>query len=96
VVSVKSGKDGIKECKSDSFDLILMDIKSKNGIDGVQTLKEIRKIDKYRHIPILAVTGCAMPGDKEHILQEGFNGYLAKPFIKKTFMDFVKKYLPKS
>jgi len=94
IVSVSCGEEAIIECKSGVFDLVLMDIKSNNGKDGIETFKIIRDIEKYKDIPVVAITGCAMNGDKERILNEGFNGYLAKPFIKKVFIDFVKKYLP--
>ena len=94
VVAVDNGNEAIIECHSIVFDLILMDIKSNNGMDGVQTLKLIREIEKYKTTPILAVTGCVMSGDKERLLNEGFDGYLPKPFLKITFIEFIKKYLP--
>jgi len=69
---------------SDAFDIVLMDIRLKNGIDGVKTFKRIKEIDSYKDTPVLAITAYAMRGDKEYFLQEGFNGYLAKPFVKDT------------
>jgi CheY-like chemotaxis protein len=35
-----------------------------------------------------------MRGDKEYFLEQGFNGYLAKPFVKDTFLEFIKQFLP--
>jgi CheY-like chemotaxis protein len=93
-VIVDCGEKAIKECKAHIFHLILLDIKSKNGLDGVRTLKKIKEIVGYKDIPVLAVTGYSMKGDKEYFLQEGFNGYLAKPFHKETFVEFIKYYLP--
>jgi CheY-like chemotaxis protein len=92
VVTVGCGQEAIKECMSNSFDLVIMDIKSRNGMDGVQTLNKIREIERYKDIPVLAVTAFALKGDKEFFLQEGFDGYLAKPFDKKTLIEFIKKY----
>jgi CheY-like chemotaxis protein len=94
VVIVASGEEAIKECKSDVFDVVLMDIRLKNGMDGVKTFKKIKEIDSYKDIPVLAITAYAMRGDKEYFLQEGFNGYLAKPFVKDTFIKFIKQFLP--
>ena len=71
----------------------MTDIKSPNRINGIETLKEIRKIDGYTNIPILAITVRTMIGDKEYFIKEGFNGYLAKPFLKKTFIEFILKFL---
>lgn len=94
VVIVDSGEEAIKECRTNLFDLVLTDIKSPHRMNGIEALKEIRKIDGYRNIPILAVTGYTMNGDKEYFIQEGFNGYLAKPFLKATFLEFISKFLP--
>jgi two-component system, sensor histidine kinase len=96
IVIVASGEEAINKCKSDTFDIVLMDIRLKNGIDGVKTFKSIREIESYKDIPVLAITAYAMRGDKEYFLQEGFNGYLAKPFVKDTFIDFIKQYLPQT
>jgi len=89
-----SGEEAIAKSLAGAFDIILMDIRLKNGIDGVKTFKRIKEIDRYKDIPVLAITAYAMRGDKEYFLQEGFNGYLAKPFVKDTFLDFVKQFLP--
>ena len=94
VVVVDCGEEAINKCKSDFFDLVLLDIRSKDGMDGVKALKKIKEIDRYKDIPVLAITGYAMNRDKEYFLQEGFNGYLAKPFLKDTFIEFIKNYLP--
>jgi CheY-like chemotaxis protein len=89
-----SGEEAIAKCMSDAFDIVLMDIRLKNGIDGVKTFKRIKEIDSYKDTPVLAITAYAMRGDKEYFLQEGFSGYLAKPFVKDTFVGFVKQFLP--
>ena len=94
VVVVASGEEAIRECMSDTFNVVLMDIRLKNGIDGVITFKKIKEIDTYKDIPILAITAYAMRGDKEYFLKEGFDGYLAKPFVKDTFLGFIKQFLP--
>jgi two-component system, sensor histidine kinase len=96
VTVVASGEEAIAKCMSDSFNIILMDIRLKIGIDGVQTFKKIKKINAYKDIPILAITAYAMRGDKEYFLEQGFNGYLAKPFVKDTFIDFIKKFFPEN
>ena len=96
IVVVASGEEAIRECMSDIFNVVLMDIRLKNGIDGVKTFKKIKEIDAYKDIPVLAITAYAMRGDKEYFLKEGFDGYLAKPFVKDTFLEFVKQFLPQS
>ena len=96
ITVVASGEDAIAKCMSDVFDIVLMDIRLKIGIDGVQTFKKIKEIDAYLDIPVLAITAYAMRGDKEYFLEQGFNGYLAKPFVKDTFLGFIKQFLPRT
>ncbi len=46
------------------------------AMDGVEAIK-IRKLIKskplYKHVPVIALTACAMEGNKERLLAEGFN-----------------------
>jgi len=96
VTVVASGEKALAKCMSEVFDVVLMDIRLKVGMDGVQTFKKIKEIEAYKNIPILAITAYAMRGDKEYFLEQGFNGYLAKPFVKDTFLDFIKQFLPQT
>ena len=79
--SEKSGPKGIEAVRSMEFDLVLMDIQLP-GMDGVEAMKLIRKIDTKR-IPIIALTAYAMKGDYEKFRSEGFDGYISKPIVVK-------------
>jgi CheY-like chemotaxis protein len=63
------------------FDLVLMDIQIPI-MNGEEALKEIRLQEQgtSRHQPVIALTSYSMRGDKERFLQEGFDGYVSKPF----------------
>jgi len=64
------------------FDLILMDIRMP-VMDGIATIRAIRERETAHgcHIPVLAVTAHALAGDREKLLDLGFDGYVAKPFF---------------
>ena len=92
-IIVSSGEEAIKECESGKYDIILMDIRLRTGMDGVKTFKRIKEINGYQNIPILAITAYAMRGDREYFLEEGFEGYLAKPFLKENLVDIINNVL---
>ncbi len=74
----KSGNECLKMLDHIKPDLILLDIMMP-GMDGFQTLKNIRLNKAISDVPVFAVTAKAMSGDKEVILKFGFNDYIPKP-----------------
>ena len=86
-----TGEKAIKEVQEQKINLILMDINLGSGIDGVQTLIEIRKLAGYETVPAIAITGYAMSNDEEKFLSKGFSGYLAKPFNKDELLEAISK-----
>ena len=93
----ENGLETIKEFKTNSYDLILMD-GNMPVMDGITATKEIRTYEKengLEHIPIIALTANAIKGDKEKFLSSGMNNYLTKPInvndLKKIFDLYLKK-----
>lgn len=89
---VKSGQEAIELCKIQSFDMIFMDV-CMPFMDGIETTKELRKMECMKNIPIIAVTAHTLTGDKEKFIQSGMNDYIAKPYtinqIKVIIDEFV-------
>ena len=73
-------------------DLILMDI-CLPDMDGLEIAREIKSDASMSDIPIIALTACAMEGDKDYFLSEGCEGYLSKPISVNGFLQYVQKYL---
>jgi CheY-like chemotaxis protein len=73
-------------------DLILLDI-SLPGMDGFGMFDELRKDEKLRHIPVVALTARAMKGDKEELLSYGFNGYISKPINSELMESTINNLL---
>jgi len=61
-------------------------------MDGVETLKAIRKIDGYAHTPIIALTANALRGMKEFYLENGFQDYLSKPISPEALDEVINKF----
>jgi len=86
------GDLGLELIKSGDPDLIILDIQLPE-LDGVEICKQLRKIEKFKDVPMIAVTSFAMKGDKERILNAGFNEYISKPIRVQEFRELVKSYL---
>ncbi len=86
------GDLGLELIKSGNPDLIILDIQLPE-ISGIEICIELRKIEKLKNIPIIAVTSFAMKGDKDRILLAGFNEYISKPIRVAEFRELVKKLL---
>lgn len=93
VDKAEDGSTAIQLCKSKRYDAILLDINLGVGVDGITTIRELRKIQDYYNIPIIAITGYALSADKQKFLNEGFTDYLAKPFERKDLRKMLTKYL---
>ena len=79
----------LKMVKEMQFSGILMDINLGAGLDGLKATQDIRKLTQYMHIPIIAITGYTMSGDREKLLQGGCSHYLGKPFSQQALRDLM-------
>lgn len=92
IFSETRGDLGLELIKSGNPDLVILDIQLPE-INGIEICTELKKIDKFKNIPFLAVTSFAMKGDKERILAAGFNQYVSKPIKVQEFRELVIKLL---
>jgi CheY-like chemotaxis protein len=53
-------------------------------------LRALRDIDGLEDVPVVALTAHALPGDRERLLQHGFDAFLAKPFTKHEFFRMLR------
>jgi two-component system cell cycle response regulator len=91
-ISARDGLDGIETARREHPDLILCDIQLP-GADGVEVCRQLKSDPATRDVPMVAVTAYAMVGDREKLLNEGFNGYLSKPINPQTFIEEMAPYL---
>ena len=93
VISATSGFKALDIIKqNENISLIFMDIHMPE-IDGIETMKQIRKIEKFKNIPIIALTAHAILGEREKLLASGMNDYLSKPLceseLEKTLHQWI-------
>jgi PAS domain S-box-containing protein len=91
----KDGKTAVQMASQKKYPIVLMDINLGNGIGGIEAIKRIKEIERYKDVSFVALTGYAMHGDKEKLLEEGCTHYLAKPFLKEDLINLVSELVGK-
>ncbi len=93
----ENGEKAIELFKQKEYDAALFDVQMP-VMDGITATQEIREIERKEHkkrLPIIAVTARAMFGDKERILENKLDDYIAKPYNLNTVVETLNKYIDK-
>lgn len=93
----ENGEKAIELFKQKEYDAALFDVQMP-VMDGIAATQEIRKLEQREHkkrLPIIAVTARAMFGDKERIIENQLDDYIAKPYNLSTVVDTLNKYINK-
>ena len=94
VSTVLSGRDAIERVKRNDYDIVFMDHMMPE-IDGVDTTRMIRALEgeKYRKLPIVALTANVVGDVKEMFLASGMNDFLSKPMEAREISRVLKQWL---
>jgi len=82
----------IELAKSASPDVILMDV-GLPDMDGLDAARMLKEDPATRHIPIIAVTGRAMPADEQQIKAAGCDAFVAKPYDINTLTETLARFI---
>jgi two-component system, sensor histidine kinase len=96
VDAVENAESAIRKATEVIYDVVILDIGLKGKLNGMDVLKEMRKLPGYDKVPIIAFTAFAMAGDREKFLKEGFNDYISKPLTRDDLFALVDKNLQQS
>lgn len=91
--TAENGMEALELINKNHYDLILLD-HMMPVMDGMDTLKTIKKQNLCPNVPIIVITANAVSGEKSVYLNAGFDDYLSKPVSSKQLWSTVKKYLP--
>jgi two-component system sensor histidine kinase/response regulator len=92
VVVAGDGQQAIEAISAMAFDVVLMDMQMP-VMDGVTATLELRKHEKYRNLPIIAMTANVMESDVKKCLDSGMNDYLSKPIAPEVLFCKLLKWI---
>jgi CheY-like chemotaxis protein len=93
IVSAETGRDAIAMLDAEpDIDIVLMDIMMPE-MDGLDTMRVIRKLPRFNALPIIAVTAKAMKGDREKCIDAGAWDYLSKPVDTEQLLSVLRVWL---
>lgn len=91
----ENGQKAVELFKQKIYDAALFDVQMPvmDGIAATQEIREIEQKEKRKRLPIIAVTARAMFGDKERILENKLDDYIAKPYNLNDVVETLNKYI---
>jgi CheY-like chemotaxis protein len=97
VDTAETGSEALERLAAAEYKVVLLDIQLPD-FDGVEVCRRIRCGEegvKNPSVPVVALTACAMNGDREKFLHAGMNDYLSKPINLMTLIETLKKHCQK-
>ncbi len=88
----ENGQRAVEMVRERPYELVLMDMQMP-VMDGVTATREIRKEERFRNLPIVAMTANAMQQDRDRCVEAGMNDHLAKPVEPDELYRLLFKYL---
>ena len=91
VLEASTGMEGWRIARECNPEIILMDI-GLPDISGLEVIKQLKKDETLKPIPILAVTIHSTDSDRKSFVAAGCDGYIPKPITVPQFLDTVERY----
>ena len=93
VLFAENGRDGIEVLEKDpGIEIVLMDIMMPE-MDGYDTMRAIRRIPKFKSLPIITLTAKAMKGDRDKCIAAGASDYITKPVDVAQLLSLMRVWL---
>ncbi|MDR0584250.1 MAG: response regulator [Treponema sp.] len=89
------GQEAVELVQKNDYDIVFMDHMMPD-MDGIAATAAIRSLrgDRFRDLPVIALTANAIAGMKEMFLENGFNDYLSKPIEIPRLNDIMDIWIP--
>jgi CheY-like chemotaxis protein/HPt (histidine-containing phosphotransfer) domain-containing protein/anti-sigma regulatory factor (Ser/Thr protein kinase) len=90
-----SGKRAIEMVKENDYDIVFMDHMMPD-MDGIEATAAIRALgEKYKKLPVIALSANALQGAKEMFIENGLSAFLSKPIEIPALLQILTEWLPK-
>ncbi|PKM51771.1 MAG: hypothetical protein CVV02_03935 [Firmicutes bacterium HGW-Firmicutes-7] len=86
------GRIALDMILQETYDIVLMDLQMP-VMDGYEATRKIREIDRFKNLPIIAMSAHAIKGIKEKVYEVGMNDYITKPFDVSKMISTLKKWI---
>ncbi len=86
------GEEALEMIERTQPNILLLDLNMPN-LDGFGVVRRVRENPRLTDLPVLAVTAYAMRGDREKVLDAGFDGYLSKPISAVSLGEELERLL---
>ena len=92
VFTGQNGREAIEIAKKEQPQLIILDIMMP-VMDGYEAIKEIRSQERWKKLPIIALTANALAGTREKCIAIGANAYLSKPVDSEMLINALEVWI---
>ena len=92
VTLANNGQEAVNAVKESSYDAVLMDVQMP-VMDGYTATREIRREERFKELPIIAMTAHAMAGDEDKSFQAGMNAHVTKPIDPDQLFTTLQKWI---
>jgi signal transduction histidine kinase/DNA-binding response OmpR family regulator/HPt (histidine-containing phosphotransfer) domain-containing protein len=90
-----NGREALDILQKNKFDGVLMDCQMP-VMDGYEATRRLRAQERFKDLPVLAMTANAMAGDRDKVLEAGMNDHIAKPINVREMFAIMAKWITPS
>ena len=92
ISEAEDGQEAVEIACSTLPDLILLDIQMPR-LDGYAAVREMRRYEPLKSLPIVALTASAMHSDRDRVFEAGFSAYITKPVSLRVLREELSRLL---
>jgi two-component system cell cycle response regulator DivK len=90
--TASNGEEALEKAFALRPDLVVMDL-SLPGLDGWEATRRLKRDERTKHTPVVAVTGHAFTGSEKSATDAGCDGYISKPCLPADLLLEIRRVL---